>query len=139
MCKKTEFLKEIEYLLNSIDKNNTDYWQKYYSKRTIKYFFEHMVIITNELKRLTDENKQFKQKLEFYKLNYGTKENMLKLDKKELVDMLVASWSRENKLVHDWNNLEEWLEELWDKTQDIWYIKVINRIREIRGEDTYEK
>ncbi len=140
MCKEKEFLKKVEFLLNSNEKiNNTDYWQKYYSNRTIKYFFEDMTTIINEVERLTNENKQYKQKLECYQVNYGTKENMLKLDKKKLVDMLVASWARENKLIHDWNNLEDWLEELWNKTQDIWYVKVINKIREIRGEDPYVK
>lgn len=139
MCKKRDFLKEVELLLSSQEQNNSDYWQKYYSNRTINYFYEDIVTVINEVKRLTEENNQFQQKLEYYQQNYGTKKNMMKLDKKKLVDMLVASWTRENKLVHDWNNFEYWLENLWNKTQDIWYVKIINKIREIRGEDTYVK
>ena len=139
MCKKAEFLKEVEFLLNSIEKNDINYWKKYYSKRTILYFFEHMVIMVDEVKRLTDENEELKQKLQQYQLTYGTKENMLKLNKKKLVDMLVASWSRENKLTHNWNDLENWLEDLWSESKDVWYIKIINKIREIRGEDINEK
>lgn len=139
MCKKRDFLKEVELLLSSQEQNNSDYWQKYYSNKTINYFYEDIVTVINEVKRLLEENNQFKRKLEYYQQNYGTKKNMMKLDKKKLVDMLVASWSRENKLIHDWNNFEDWLENLWNKTQDVWYVKIINRIREIRGEDTYVK
>lgn len=139
MCKKRDFLKEVELLLSSQEQNNSDYWQKYYSNKTINYFYEDIVTVINEVKRLLKENNQFKRKLEYYQQNYGTKKNMMKLDKKKLVDMLVASWSRENKLVHDWNNFEDWLENLWNKTQDVWYVKIINKIREIRGEDTYVK
>lgn len=90
-----------------------------------------------EVELLTEENNKFKQELEYYQQNYATKKNMMKLDKKKLVDMLVASWSRENKLVHDWNNFEDWLENLCNKTQDVWYVKIINKIREIRGEDNH--
>lgn len=139
MCKEREFLKEVEFLLNSIENNNLEYWKKYYKEIPIEYILQDMVIDINEIKRLTEENKQLEQKLKYYQQNYGTKKNMMKLDKKKLVDMIVASWGRENKLVHDWNNFEDWLEDLWNKTQDVWYVKIINKIREIRGEDTYVK
>ena len=31
-------------------------------------------------------------------------------------------------------NLEMYLENMWSETQDIWFIKVINKIKEFKGE-----
>lgn len=139
MCKKNEFLKDLDLLLNSIEKNNVEYWKKYYKDISVEYIFEDIVIDINEIKRLTDENRKLKKELNFYQSNYGTKTNMLKINKKKLVNMLIASWSRENKIVRDLNNFEDWLEDLWNETQDIWYVKIINKIKEIRGEDINDK
>ena len=139
MCKEKRFLESLDLLLNSVEKNNVVYWKEYYKGASIEDILKDIVIDIDEIKRLMDENKNLKSQLNVYQLSYGTKRNMMRLDKKKLVDMLVASWSRENKLVHDWNNFEDWLEYLWNDTQDIWYVKIINKVKEIRGEAINDK
>ena len=36
------------------------------------------------------------------------------------------------QLTNNWNDLEEFLESNWKDTQDIWYVKIINRMKEIK-------
>lgn len=36
------------------------------------------------------------------------------------------------ELTNNWNELEEWLESNWKDTQDIWYVKIINKMKEIK-------
>ena len=57
-----EFLKEKDLLLNSIEKNTAKHWENYYSNVPIKCIFEDLVIDINEIKRLTEENQELKQK-----------------------------------------------------------------------------
>ena len=35
------------------------------------------------------------------------------------------------KLEHNWNELKEFLETNWKETQDIWFVKIINKMRDI--------
>lgn len=37
------------------------------------------------------------------------------------------------KLENNWNELKKWLEENWKETQDIWYVKIINKMQELEG------
>lgn len=46
-------------------------------------------------------------------------------DKDELIDEIL-------KLEDNWNELEEWLESNWKDTQDIWYVKIINKMNKIK-------
>ena len=45
---------------------------------------------------------------------------------------------QENKLLKDnWNELKEYLEKSWTESQDIWFVKIINKMREIeQGSDS---
>ncbi len=47
---------------------------------------------------------------------------------------------QENKLLKDnWNELKEYLEKSWTESQDIWFVKIINKMREIeQGSDSDE-
>ena len=56
-----EFLKEKDLLLNSIEKNTVEHWENYYSNVPIKCIFEDLVIDINEIKRLTEENRELKK------------------------------------------------------------------------------
>lgn len=38
-----------------------------------------------------------------------------------------------NQLTNNWNELEEFLESNWIDTQDIWYVKIINKMKEIKN------
>ena len=37
-----------------------------------------------------------------------------------------------DQLTNNWNELEEWLESNWKDTQDIWYVKIINKMNKIK-------
>lgn len=37
-----------------------------------------------------------------------------------------------NQLTNNWNDLEKFLESNWKDTQDIWYVKIINKMKEIK-------
>ena len=42
----------------------------------------------------------------------------------------------ENKQFKDnWDKLKEWLESNWKESQDIWFVKIINKMQEIEGSD----
>ena len=40
----------------------------------------------------------------------------------------------ENKQFKDnWDKLKEWLESNWEESQDIWFVKIINKMQELKG------
>jgi uncharacterized FlaG/YvyC family protein len=43
-----------------------------------------------------------------------------------------------SKLQSNWNSLREWLEENYKDTQDIWYVKIINKMNELESGETNE-
>ena len=66
-------------------------------------------------------------------------ENITALDKKTLQRKLESHLKLEFKykdeldqLTNNWNELEEFLESNWKDTQDIWYVKIINKMKEIK-------
>ncbi len=45
----------------------------------------------------------------------------------------------ENKQLKDnWNKLKKWLEKSWEESQDIWFVKIINKMQELQGGDSNE-
>jgi len=40
-----------------------------------------------------------------------------------------------NKLQSNWNSLREWLENNYEESHDIWYVKIINKMNELEGKD----
>ena len=72
-----KFLEEKEKLLNSIENNTPKHWKEYYKNVPLDCIFEDLVIDINEIKRLTEENKQLKEQLqnissEFLKYDWKT-------------------------------------------------------------------
>lgn len=80
------------------------------------------MIIDNTLK-----DKEFK----FYKnLNNGWCEE---IDKNKVI---IEELRQENqRLKNNWTKLNDFLEENWKDTQDVWFVKIINKMREIEKED----
>ena len=40
------------------------------------------------------------------------------------------------QLQNNWNELKKWLEENWQQSQDIWFVKIINKMQELeQGKD----
>ena len=59
------FLEEKEKLLNSIENNTPKHWKEYYKNVPLDCIFDDLVIDINEIKRLTEENKQLKEDISF--------------------------------------------------------------------------
>ncbi len=55
-------------------------------------------------------------------------------------DSLTDELQQENKQLKDnWNKLKEWLEKNWEESQDIWFVKIINKMQELeKGSDSNE-
>ena len=67
-------------------------------------------------------------------------DNITALDKQTLQRELESHLKLEFKykdeleqLTNNWNELEEFLESNWIDTQDIWYVKIINKMKEIKN------
>lgn len=69
--------------------------------------------------------------LKVYKnLNNGWCEE---IDKNKVI---IEKLRQENqRLKNNWKNLNDFLEENWKDTQDVWFVKIINKMREIEKED----
>ena len=53
------------------------------------------------------------------------------------INNLIIELSKENKQFKDnWDKLKEWLESNWEESQDIWFVKIINKMQELeQGSD----
>lgn len=58
------FIREKELLLNSIEKNTSEHWKNYYKNVPSDYIYDDLVIDINEIKRLEQENRKLKGKIE---------------------------------------------------------------------------
>lgn len=69
--------------------------------------------------------------LKVYKnLNNGWFEE---IDKNKVI---IEELRQENqRLKNNWTKLNDFLEENWKDTQDVWFVKIINKMREIEKED----
>lgn len=55
----------------------------------------------------------------------------------ERLNNIINELSKENEqLKANWDKLEKWLENNWIESQDIWFVKIINKMQEIeQGSD----
>ena len=66
-------------------------------------------LVHNKIVGLQQENKQLKEKLD--------------------CDL---QWAfKYDKQVDNWNKLKEYLESEWQESQDIWFVKIINKMQEL--------
>ena len=60
--------------------------------------------------------------------------NPIVLSEEETKDVqkAIKKLQQENKQLKDnWDELKEWLEEKWEVSQDIWFVKIINKMKEL--------
>ena len=59
----------------------------------------------------------------------------------EFYKQLSEQLQQENKQFKDnWDKLKEWLESNWIESQDIWFVKIINKMQELeQGSDSNVK
>ena len=54
-----------------------------------------------------------------------------------LFDEEYVALLKENKQLKDnWDKLREWLESNWKESQDIWFVKIINKMQKLEGSDS---
>ena len=100
-----EFLKEKDLLLNSIEKNTAKHWENYYSNVPIKCIFEDLVIDINEIKRLTEENKELKEQIEYLRRSIERKEKtIMELERERVpyVNEYIAKLKTQQKEFIEW-------------------------------------
>lgn len=100
-CKSQEKVKNLEYKLNT--------QRKYYQNRLMK---------------IQRENKQLKEN---YEAVLKQRDDIVKNSTET-----IEKYQQKNKQLKDnWNNLNQWLENNWKQSQDIWFVKIINKMKEI--------
>ena len=68
-------------------------------------------------------------------INCGGVESIL--GKCKLFDEEYVALLKENKQLKDnWDKLREWLESNWKESQDIWFVKIINKMQKLEGSDS---
>ena len=67
--------------------------------------------------------------------------NPIVLSEEETKDVqkAIKKLQQENKQLKDnWDELKEWLEEKWEVSQDIWFVKIINKMKGLENGDSNE-
>ena len=71
-------------------------------------------------------------------INYISKDLFPKTYNRTMIDDdYIKQLEQENKQLKDnWNKLKEYLEKSWTESQDIWFVKIINKMQELeQGSD----
>ena len=80
-----------------------------------KYGYVHSCKLLEDpfVKDLLKENQELKKNYENAVADYET------------------AMAEKEQLKDNWNNLKEYLESMWEESQDIWFVKIINKMGEI--------
>ena len=73
---------------------------------------------------LLEENKQLKERIAYLERSNNRREDTILEQRQKISD-----------LEDNWNKLKEYLEKSWAESQDIWFVKIINKMQELEGSD----
>lgn len=82
------------------------------------------LVVYQELINLQQENEKLKEN---YDRIYN--ENCKLRDNHNITD--ISLLDKNERLENNWNKLKNWLEENWEYSQDIWYVNILNKMREL--------
>lgn len=69
---------------------------------------------------------------EVIKITINSEEHLGETLKKQCIDY-INNLELENKKINDnWNRLLNFLEDQWTETQDIWYVKIIEKMKDMQ-------
>ena len=103
--------------------NKEDY-NKYYIQGS-----DHYLIPKDVFKELFNEMVNWKE--EAYDVTHKIKYN-----ERSRRRMQKSLMEKINLLEDNWDKLREWLESNWEESQDIWFVKIINKMQELeQGSD----
>lgn len=93
-------------------------------------------VILSEIENLQQENQQLKMINEEYERLNKQKGRGFKIINVQEYDIYELLSYKSYK--YNWNKLKEWLEKNWEESQDIWFVKIINKMQELEGSDSNE-
>ena len=112
-------------------------------RKFIKRLLDELDRADNYIKKVYLENQELKEQL----LVAQTNEETFRLEMEDITRALglaedtlfddVKAYAR--SLKDNWNKLKEWLESNWKESQDIWFVKIINKMQELEKSDSNEK
>ena len=86
-----------------------------------------------------DDEEQFLKDV-YHNLNCLQQENQqLKEEYNKIQKAYESTFSDYQELKDNWNKLREWLESNWEESQDIWFVKIINKMQELERGNKFEK
>lgn len=91
---------------------------------------EEIKDVQKAIKQLQEENQQLKMIIEEYeRLNEENGRGFMITSVKQYnIDELI-------RCEDNWNKLKEFLETNWKETQDVWFVKILNKMQELEGSD----
>ena len=91
---------------------------------------KEITITPSEIKQAIDdllnENHLLKERIKYLERSNDRRE-----------DTIIELRQENNDLEDNWNKLKEFLENNWKETQDIWFVKIINKMKEVENYDNY--
>lgn len=138
---KEKFLKEKELLLNSIKKNTSEHWKNYYKNVPTECIYDDLVIDINEIKRLQEENERLKNALKAkmyckYARNCDELSDCTREEYNSMCEKNMELCVENDQIKNNWYYLKIWLEKNWQESQDVWYVKIINKMRELEKRES---
>lgn len=117
--------KELEEYIKKVDAN----FNSHIEKGTIEMSNEYYNLLEERMARLINENQELKEQLETkHKGFMASVEESCELAKE--VDL----WNKKyNEEVDKLRELRNWLEFRWEQSQDVWFVKIINKLNELEG------
>lgn len=132
-------MSELEDILNYLETTSLEPHDDYVSE----FSYKDQKTLWKYIKELQQENQELKKQLEY--LRSGEYLNQLKFERNMLEDVVnkgevskedkefIDMTHRNTELLEQQKEFIEWLELMYKETQDIWYIKILNKYKEIIG------
>ncbi len=73
------------------------------------------------IEQLQQENQELKERIEYLERSNNRREDAILEQREEVC----------NRLESNWNVLKKYLENKWTESQDIWFVKIINKMQEL--------
>ncbi len=114
MNKMYEYLKNHAYI--SYNKKST--YEFELSEERAECIANKYDSLTNELQQ---KNQKLKERIEYLERSNNRREDTILEQREEVC----------NRLESNWNVLKKYLENKWTESQDIWFVKIINKMQEL--------
>lgn len=131
-CKEaSQTISELDYKNRILEKENQELKKKY--ENAVEKLSEQLELLTSKLDEydlIVDERNQLKKQLEEYKKDIEDldNQNQIAFENMQLNQLKVCNMIKQQK------EFIKFLEDNYKETQDIWYIKILQKYKETIGE-----